>query len=439
MHRIFTLIQTILLRVIQYITDGCIAIIYRGPNDPLVPIREDCLLGSAKSLAARIRTRKITSAEAVRACIRRIHEINATTNCVVANRFEAALIEAEAVDKFLAEGSKTIEEIENDTPFLGVPFTTKDGIAIKGMMHAAGVVARKNEIAVEDAAVVELLRKSGAIPIALTNVPELMGWWETNSKLHGRANNPYHSKHMTGGSSGGEAAVIAAAGSMMGIGSDIGGSLRIPASFCGIFSHKPSVGVVPKEGHYPVEKKKSKIGVIGPLSKFSEDLTIMLKVLTKNNQILRLDEKVDIKKLQYFYMDDDTSSPLLSPVDPVSPDIKEAMSAVVEYFYKTYGITVQKVKLSLVQKASEMWWAKITGDEGEELVPKLKPANLAWEIIKIALGMSEHSLDMITPAVWQSKQPAGKDTEQIYLAAQADKLAKEFEVSGNKSTNFFPS
>lgn len=430
-----SVITTLALRVIQLISNFFLSIIFRGPNDPLVPIREDCLLESAKSLASRIRRRRITSVEAVRACIRRINDINGTSNSVVANRFEEAMKEAEAVDKFLAEESKTVEEIEKTTPFLGVPFTVKDGIAIKGLLQAAGVVARKNETAKEDAEAVAILRAAGAIPLAVTNVPELMAWWETNCKLHGRTKNPYHSQHMVGGSSGGEAALIASAGSMMGLGSDIGGSIRIPAAMCGVFGHKPSPDVVSMEGKYPKDPTEEKLGVMGPIAKFAEDLTPMLKVLSKDSKIdLRLDEKVDIKRLRYFYMAGDSSNPLISSVDPVDPQVKKAMKAVIDHFYKKYGITVDRVTIPKMRNAGAYWWAKITNEGGPQLLPKDKSSSLLREVIQAAGGSSEHTMEIPLVRAIQALQPAYGSSEQASLVQQGDDLAKEFQVRHNYLT-----
>lgn len=123
-------------------------------------------------------------------------------NCVVDERYSQALKEADEVDKYIASGVMTIEEIEKTKPFLGVPVTTKDCIAVKGLLNTSGWFYRKDVRAEEDAPVIQNIKKAGAIPFCVTNVPELCMWYETNNVIFGRTKNPYDTFRMCGGSSG---------------------------------------------------------------------------------------------------------------------------------------------------------------------------------------------------------------------------------------------
>lgn len=169
------------------------------------------------------------------------------------------------------------------------------------MKQTAGLTVRKDIIAEQDAEVIRLMRAAGGIPLATTNVSELAMWWEASNCLHGTTNNPYNTRHIVGGSSGGEGCIQAAAGSPLGIGSDIGGSIRMPSFFNGIFGHKPSKAIVSNDGQYPNAQSddQDRLLAIGPMCRFAQDLAPTLKVLAnKNADVLRLDEEVDISKLK---------------------------------------------------------------------------------------------------------------------------------------------
>lgn len=138
---------------------------------------------------------------------------------------------------------------------MGVPYSIKDTYAVKGFHFTAGIVARKDIIADYDADVVKNLKEAGAILLAITNVPEAAFWIESSNYIYGRTGNAYDPRRAAGGSSGGEGALIGAAGSVIGVGSDLAGSVRIPSMFNGIFGLKPSENAISIEGHHPYFKK----------------------------------------------------------------------------------------------------------------------------------------------------------------------------------------
>lgn len=257
----------------------------RGQSMP--PIKNLLLLEPATVLAMKIRTKKvitdvysllrlltlnslsyqITSVEVLKTFIERVQEVNPLLNCVVDERFSEALKEAEEADKFIASGTWTEEEIATKKPFLGVPISTKDCIKVKGMLNTSGLYHRKDIRADDHAPTIQRMVEAGAIPFALTNTSELCMWWESVNCVHGRTNNPYDTNRIVGGSSGGEGAIQASAASPFGIGSDIGGSIRMPAFFNGVFGHKPSKGVVNNDGQHPSPYSDEQSGMLstGPI------------------------------------------------------------------------------------------------------------------------------------------------------------------------------
>ena len=231
---------------------------------------------SATELATAVRRREITAREVTDAHIDRLGRADSKLNMVAHERFGAARAEADKVDALVAE----TDDSRALPPLLGVPFTCKESIAVEGLPNCAGVVARRDHRASHTAPTIARLREAGAILLALTNVSELTLWVETENRVYGRTCNPYNPQRTAGGSSGGEAAAIACGGTPIGLGTDLGGSIRLPAFFNGIFGHKPSVGLVPNEGHYPpAVGEADHLVATGPLARRAEDLMPSLRIL----------------------------------------------------------------------------------------------------------------------------------------------------------------
>ncbi len=221
-----------------------------------------------------IRGGEISAVELISEHLARIEEINPTLNAVVEVLRASALGEAAAVDNRRARG-------EALRPFEGVPFSIKDSIEVAGTVCSAGTLGyRNNPPSERDAVLVARLRAAGAIPIARTNLPDLLFAFETDNLVFGRTNNPYDLSRSSGGSSGGESALISACGSPFGLGSDAAGSVRLPAHYCGIASIKPTSGRLDRTGHVPpaggwIEM----IWQIGPMARRVEDLIALMPVL----------------------------------------------------------------------------------------------------------------------------------------------------------------
>jgi len=237
-------------------------------------MNELCSL-SAAQMSELIRTRKISSEELVRAHLERIAEVNPRINAVVYVRAEEALAEARQRDVELSRGKLR-------GPFHGVPMTVKDSLETAGIPTTSGTLGRAHHVPERDASTVRLIRAAGAVVLGKTNVPELCLAFESDNLIHGRTNNPYDAAKTSGGRSGGEAAIIAAGGSPIGLGSDAGGSVRVPAHFCGIASIKPTSGRLPKTGHYlPPGGYADRLWQVGPMARYVDDLALALPVLAQ--------------------------------------------------------------------------------------------------------------------------------------------------------------
>lgn len=230
---------------------------------------------SAREQARLIRLRRISSRELISAHLERIAEINPVLHAAVEVQAERALTDAASADRELAAGSLR-------GPFHGVPFSLKDSIEQAGSRCTAGTLGRKDApLSTADATLVARLRKAGAIPIARTNLPDLLFAFESANLLFGQTNNPYDVTRTSGGSSGGEAALLAACGSALGLGSDAAGSVRLPAAFSGIAGIKPTSGRLPRTGHFPPAGGwLETVWQIGPMARWVEDLVEAMRLLT---------------------------------------------------------------------------------------------------------------------------------------------------------------
>src|ERR671924_288509 len=217
------------------------------------------IYASATALARAIRAKEVSATEAVHAYLQRIAAVNPALNAVVQLCAEAAQAEARAADTALARGQMT-------GPLHGVPMTIKDSLDAAGVITTGGTQGRATFVPAHDATAVARLRAAGAILLGKTNTPELTIAYETDNLIYGRTNNPYDLSRTCGGSSGGAAAIVAAGGSPFDIGSDTGGSLRVPSHGCGTATIRPTSGRVPRTGHIlPPAGVMDALTQIGPI------------------------------------------------------------------------------------------------------------------------------------------------------------------------------
>ncbi len=228
---------------------------------------------SAIELAGMIARGDISAVEAVEAHIEQIERVNPKLNAVVFKRYDAARAEAQQADARRAKG-------EPLGPLHGVPITIKECLDLEGTPSTFGLPSRANLLAQHDDAYVARMRQAGAIILGKTNVSQLLLYYESDNPVYGRANNPWNLERAPGGSSGGQAAIIAAGGSPLGLGTDIGGSLRIPATFCGIASLKPTAGRLPDPGRYSVPiGQRAIVSQVGALARRVADVALGLEII----------------------------------------------------------------------------------------------------------------------------------------------------------------
>lgn len=230
----------------------------------------------ATTLAARIRAGAISSVDATDTYIAHLQHVNPKLNCLVEERFDAARAEAARADAQLAQGTGAGR-------LFGVPMSMKEAFDVAGMKTTGGLLHRRAHRATRDAPVVAKLRQEGAIILGKTNTPTLCFCQETDNKLYGRSNNPWDLSRTTGGSSGGEAALIAAGGAAVGLGSDIGGSIRFPAHFNGVVGFKSGDRQVSQEGHFPFveEPWQERMLGIGALAKSVNDAELVNAIIAE--------------------------------------------------------------------------------------------------------------------------------------------------------------
>jgi len=234
-------------------------------------LSRDLLDQSATDLVAALAARQVSAAELTDQAIARIEARDGPINAVVVRDFDRARTQAKAADVALARGERGA--------LLGLPMTVKESHNVAGLATTWGFEHARGFVAPEDAVAVARLKAAGAVILGKTNIPVALADWQSVNPIYGRTNNPYDLTRSPGGSSGGGAAAVAAGMVPLEFGSDIGGSIRVPAAFCGLFGHKPSFGVVPTRGHAPpgVDGAGIPLAVVGPLARTAADLTLALR------------------------------------------------------------------------------------------------------------------------------------------------------------------
>jgi amidase len=226
---------------------------------------------TATELVADLRAGKLTSTDLTALYIRRIEWYDTKLNAVVVRDFDGARQAARAADAPNARGR-----------LLGLPITLKESINVSGLGTTVGVPEWKDFVSQHDAPAWSRLRAEGAVLMGKTNVPPMLADWQSANPVYGRSNNPWDLGRTPGGSSGGSAAALAAGLTALEVGSDIGGSIRVPAAFCGVYGHRPSETLLPKSGQFPMPPLPNSavvMGVQGPLARGADDLELALSVL----------------------------------------------------------------------------------------------------------------------------------------------------------------
>jgi amidase len=245
------------------------------PTQAYLASTSDCDYGTIKQLGEALRTKRISASELLEHTITRIEMLDQRLNAVVVRDFDRARVAAAAADAELSRGEWR--------PLLGIPMTIKEAFNVAGLPTTWGFPQFKSFVPREDAVVVSRAKSAGAVLIGKTNVPVGLGDFQSYNEIYGTTSNPWDVGRSPGGSSGGCAAALAAGFGPLSFGSDIGGSLRNPAHFCGVYAHKPTLGLVPFRGYgpppSPPSPRGSDIAVLGPMSRTASDLALALDVI----------------------------------------------------------------------------------------------------------------------------------------------------------------
>jgi amidase len=230
---------------------------------------------TAKEIAGALQARKISAVELTDHVIARIEALDPKLNAVVVRDFDRARDAAKAADAALGRGERR--------PLLGVPITIKESFNVAGLPTTWGIVAAKGFVPQEDAVTVARVKGAGAVVLGKTNVPLVLADWQSFNDIYGTTNNPWDLARTPGGSSGGSAAALAAGFGPLSLGSDIAGSLRVPANFCGVYGHKPTHGIIPTRGHappsVPAVPRDIDLAVVGPMARSASDIALALDIL----------------------------------------------------------------------------------------------------------------------------------------------------------------
>ncbi|HUA36602.1 MAG TPA: amidase [Candidatus Binataceae bacterium] len=326
-----------------------------------MPISDDLAFAPAYRLLAMLKSREISAVELTDTFIERIESLNHGINAVVTLVEDRAAREAEDSDNRLG-GKGEVRPLE------GLPITIKDSIITEGIRSTWGTKKFEHHVATYDAPTVARLRAAGAIIICKTNTPELTMDYDCDNPLFGQTNNPWDHSRVPGGSSGGEAAALASGMAALGLGSDYGGSIRVPSHFCGVTGLKPSWGTIPGAGHMSpgpaAPPPVAHMATIGPMARYVDDLTLAYNIVrgahpSSPHTVPTPEahpEQVNIKELRCALFTAACGT-------PVDSDIRAAVERAGKALQKL-GVPVDEVKPP-IDEGPEIWWQYAMADGGK--------------------------------------------------------------------------
>jgi fatty acid amide hydrolase 2 len=399
----------------------------------------EILSASGVALAGAIRDRRVTSRAVVQAHVDRARLVNPGLNAIVRDRYDAALREASEADE------RTSSIHPDDLPALhGVPCTIKEAFAFEGMPNTAGLWARRDVVATEDATVVKRMRAAGAIPLGVTNISELCMWFESQNKVWGRTSSAYDAGRTAGGSSGGEGAIVGAGASPIGLGSDVGGSIRMPSFFNGVFGHKATGGLVPSTGSYPPALHAvQRFVTCGPIVRRAEDLMPVLRIVAGPDGIeeecspceLGDPSAVDLRSLEVFSVEKGPGA-VQGVLVAAQRRAADALAA--------RGAKVERREIRGLSRSLEIWSAMLDeGRAGESSFRELMADGgefAPWrELARFPFGRSQYTLPGLLLSVLEEVPKRFASRTRRILALGKDLAAELADVLGDHGVLLYPS
>jgi fatty acid amide hydrolase 2 len=393
----------------------------------------DIFQASVQDIAAAILKGELSSQSAVSDSIGRCQQVNGVINAIVKDRYADALKEARAADKKIAKAraNGSLEDLARKQPLLGVPCSVKESIQMKGMPNTAGLVNRKHVSIETDSPTVAALRQAGAVVLGVTNTSESCMWMESFNKVYGLSRNPYDPSRTVGGSSGGEGAIIGSGAVPFGIGSDVGGSIRMPAFFNGIFAHKCSPGLVPNGGQFPQATGQiDRYLSTGPMCRRATDLEMLTRIMAgKTQSQLKPVGDVDISKLRVLRFAKERA------VRPDADQLRAVDKTVAAL--QARGARLQTVDFPLMSKAFDLWSAMLASAGSEKvfadhLFGSRNPLYPLREFLRLATFRSDNTLPLVglsllehLPDVLPRRQRRLLDQAQTLRAQLRDALGED--------------
>jgi Asp-tRNA(Asn)/Glu-tRNA(Gln) amidotransferase A subunit family amidase len=373
---------------------------------------DELYFAPAHKLIAMLLAHDVSSSELTRAAYERIHKINPRLNAVVTLCEERALKEAAESDRRLAAGRDV-------RPLEGLPITIKECISSEGVRSTDGMRILEDNVPDRDAPTVARYRRAGAVMIGKTNIPEMAMDYDCENPVFGATNNPWHLGRVPGGSSGGEAAALASGFASLGLGSDYGGSIRVPAHFSGITGLKPSWGSIPGSGHLfgpydpfaPGPPPVAHMATIGPMARYVDDLTLAYNILRgpepgSPNTVPTIEARpgtVDRKKIRCALFTDGGGVPVRAEIRAAVEGAGRALQGA--------GVAVDAV-VPPIELGAELWFSYASVDGGQPLNEAMgdrinlsrerlrnflfqpQPSKSAAELFKIAIQRDIYRIEL---------------------------------------------
>ncbi|WP_298242685.1 amidase [uncultured Bradyrhizobium sp.] len=386
----------------------------------------DLDFGSIGALLGALHARKTSASELLEHTISRIEALDGKINAIIVRDFDRARDAARAADAALGRGERR--------PLLGIPVTMKEPFNVAGLPTTWGFPQFTDFQPTEDALVVSRLKAAGAIIIGKTNIPIGLRDFQSYNEIYGTTKNPWDLDRSPGGSSGGSGAALAAGFGPLSIGSDIGGSIRVPAHFCGVFGHKPSLGLVPLRGYSlppaPPVPGQGDLAVLGPMARTASDLALSLDVIAGPDELsdgtgyrlaLPASRHADLKNFRIFVID-------THPLMPTGDAVRSAIGRLADRLGRS-GAHVARASASLPDLAdsARLYMRLLNGARS----PRLTPAALAEaQGLAAALSPDDRSLQAERARGWGMlhREWLAADAARLQLQQRWRQFFREFDA-----------